>query len=233
MPPEPTRSRNTRPSTAKYRTIFFGPSLCVPRPAMAQPTRSPTEKTRPTMCCCCQSRFGGCNFQPSPPRRHGGGAFPRSLRSHESKVSFARRGDPSLESLGLAGYRGRGSLAGKKKSTTCTWRLSLACTVQEVQVDAFLPPGATSGWGWRYLVCRRFTHVGALYRIPGRRCTWFGPMHRSVGARVVSPLARPPFQGIAPSRGVTSGEENGGRQKNEGESATRTVGPLQHCCYCQ
>lgn len=82
---------------------------------MAQPTRSPTEKTRPTMCCCCQSRFGGCNFQPSPPRRHGGGAFPRSLRSHESKVSFTRRGDPSLKSLGLAGYRGRGSLAGKKK----------------------------------------------------------------------------------------------------------------------
>lgn len=77
----------------------------------------------------------------------------------------------------------------------------------------------TSGWSWRYLVCRPLTHVGALYRIPGRRCTPFGPVRRNVH------VGHPPFQSIAPRRGVTSGQENGGRQTNEGEArnATRTA----------
>jgi hypothetical protein len=54
----------------------------------------------------------------------------------------------------------------------------------------------TSGWSWRYLVCRPLTHVGAVYRIPGRRCTPFGPVRRNVH------VGHPPFQSIAPRRAV-------------------------------
>lgn len=100
---------------------------------------------------------------------------------------------------------------------------SLACCLcfvlyKYTWVQSMLFTARTQHWTsgcWRYLVCRPLTHVGAVYRIPGRRCTPFGPMRRNVH------VGHPPFQSIAPSRGVTSGEEHGG-QKNEGEERNAT-----------